>query len=320
MPAQTVIVLGAGIAGLAAALTLTKHNHLRVQIYELRPGPSPLGGAINLTPPAMRLLAHLGVTLAGVGAEVPAIDIFGMRDGRHRARLDFTDVARFRFAARRVARADLIAALTDALRAAGVEVQYAKRAARIVGDGAAGSPVTVTFADGSVATGDLLLGCDGVHSVARAAYVDPARAPAYTGIAAASGVAPACLLPGAPMPFDATALYSGRRGSVLLSRFEPGASAEAPANLYVSAVMETAAPADDEGAKAGWRAMGADAERLRRDVVARFGSADIGAEWPREAIRAVEQWSLFPVYKLAAHGKWWRGRCLLLGDAAHAVR
>ena len=322
MPVQTVIVLGAGIAGLAAALALTKHNRLRVQIYELRSGPSPLGGAINLTPNAMRLLDHLGVPLESVGASVPAIEIFSMRDGRRRARLDFDDVARFRFTARRVRRADLVGALTAALQREGVEVRYGKRAAGIADD--EGGPVAVTFADGSTAAGDLLLGCDGVHSAARTAYVDPARAPTYTGIATATGVAPAGLLPGAAagpvaLPLDATALYSGRRGSVLLSRFEPG-PASSFQNLYVGAVMETPPPADDEDAKAGWRARGADAEALKRDIVARFSGKDVGAEWPREAVAAVAQWVLFPVYKLPPRGKWWRGRCALLGDAAHAVR
>jgi salicylate hydroxylase len=321
MPVQTVIVLGAGIAGLAAALALTKHNRLRVQIYELRSGPSPLGGAINLTPNAMRLLDYLGVSLASVGAEVPAIEIFSMRDGRRRAQLDFSDVSRFRFMARRVRRADLIGALTAALEREGVEVRYGMRAARIADE--AGGPVAVTFADGTTATGDLLLGCDGIHSVARMAYIDPTRAPTYTGIATATGVAPASLLPGggaaAALPFDATALYSGRRGSVLLSRFEPS-DRSAYGNLYVGAVMETPPPADDEDAKAGWRARGADADALKQDIVARFSGEDVGAEWPREAVKAVAQWVLFPVYKLPPQGKWWRGRCLLLGDAAHAVR
>jgi 2-polyprenyl-6-methoxyphenol hydroxylase-like FAD-dependent oxidoreductase len=323
MPVQSVIVLGAGIAGLAAALALTKHNRLRVQIYELRSGPSPLGGAINLTPNAMRLLDHLGVVRGGalenVGARVPRIEIFSLRDGRPRAQLDFSDVQRFKFTARRVRRADLIAALTAALAREGVEVRYGMRATGIRDE--AGRPARVAFADGSAAEADLVLGCDGIHSAVRTLRVDPARAPAYTGIATATGVAPAEQLPGrgADLPFDATSLYSGRRGSVLLSRFEPG-SRDDFRSLYVGAVMETPPPADDEDAKAGWRARGADAEALRRDIVARFSGDDVGAEWPRAAVAAVEQWVLFPVYKLPPRGAWWRGRCLLLGDAAHAVR
>src|ERR1700743_3291438 len=108
-----------------------------------------LGAAINLPPNALRPLDHLGVSLDSVGAEVPAIEIFSMRDGRRRARLDFSDVTRFRFAARRVQRADLSAALTAALQKEGVEVRYGKRATNITDE--AGKPVAVTFADGSTA-------------------------------------------------------------------------------------------------------------------------------------------------------------------------
>jgi 2-polyprenyl-6-methoxyphenol hydroxylase-like FAD-dependent oxidoreductase len=39
----------------------------------------------------------------------------------------------------------------------------------------------------------------------------------------------------------------------------------------------------------------------------------------KEMIKQTETLRFYPVYRLPVGGKWWRGRCLIIGDAAHAM-
>lgn len=54
--------------------------------------------------------------------------------------------------------------------------------------------VRATFSDGATDTADLLLGCDGIHSTVRHVYVEPARDPEYSGMAALGSTIPSSLL------------------------------------------------------------------------------------------------------------------------------
>src|SRR3954468_3923575 len=79
-----IIILGGGIAGLTTALSLTKFASPppNITLYEIRPEPATIGGAVNLTPNALRLLSHLGalqeMQSAGYGAECPAVEVFDL--------------------------------------------------------------------------------------------------------------------------------------------------------------------------------------------------------------------------------------------------
>ena len=50
--------------------------------------------------------------------------------------------------------------------------------------------VTITFADGGSVSGDLLMGCDGIHSVTRLKHVEPERKAVYSGVSNAFGFTP----------------------------------------------------------------------------------------------------------------------------------
>jgi len=60
-----------------------------------------------------------------------------------------------------------------------ISVVYGARLARITEDSTA---ITATFADRTTARADVLFGCDGIRSVVRSLYVEPARAATYTGV------------------------------------------------------------------------------------------------------------------------------------------
>ncbi|MEQ9248532.1 MAG: FAD-dependent oxidoreductase, partial [Nitratireductor sp.] len=58
--APRAIIVGAGIAGLTAALAMARRG-LPVRIYERAPELTEVGAGLQLSPNATRLLARLGV-------------------------------------------------------------------------------------------------------------------------------------------------------------------------------------------------------------------------------------------------------------------
>ncbi|EZF28733.1 hypothetical protein H101_07588, partial [Trichophyton interdigitale H6] len=99
-PPRNILVLGGGIAGIAAALALSRELSpkvpgLKITIFELHNVPSTSGGAINLNPAAQRHLDHLGVLEeldkmgADGGVEVKAVELFSIHSGRRLGRVDF---------------------------------------------------------------------------------------------------------------------------------------------------------------------------------------------------------------------------------------
>ncbi|RKK84826.1 hypothetical protein BFJ68_g10364 [Fusarium oxysporum] len=83
-----IIVMGAGPAGLAAALVLSQitiqGSPPRITILELRPKVETLGGTILLTPLALRYLDFLGVGSRSrkLGIPVRGVDVVALRTGR----------------------------------------------------------------------------------------------------------------------------------------------------------------------------------------------------------------------------------------------
>ena len=59
---------------------------------------------------------------------------------------------------------------------------------------------------------------------------------------------------------------------------------------------------------------GADAEKVRADILDRFGDSKIPCIKP--LIEKAEDFYLWPVYTLSKTGKWYTDRVMLIGDAA----
>ncbi|KAK4236113.1 hypothetical protein C8A03DRAFT_17209 [Achaetomium macrosporum] len=337
------IIIGAGPAGLAAALALhhqQSHSRpIRVTILERRQQQTSttlgLGGAINLTPLAMRYLDALGVgpRLRPLGVRVsPGIAILSHRTGALLGRL-WPGVD-----ALRVLRRDLVGAMVETVKEAalggggggGIEVRYGVDV-RGIEESAEGRSVKVRFivagVDGGgggggngeeqVIEADFLLGCDGIHSFVRSSFVDPERKKTYSGRASAYGYVTVSGEPGdagivaadGSRAVEVSTLISGQRGSLLVSFFEPSLS-----KLYLATVI--AQPEGPDGMD-GRQATGEDKEAVKRDFMSRFrGGGLAGLE---DVVRRCEEWVSFPIYMIPPGGVWSRGRVLLLGDAAHAM-
>ncbi|EGX42962.1 hypothetical protein AOL_s00215g911 [Orbilia oligospora ATCC 24927] len=312
-----VLIVGAGSAGLAAAVllhkTLTTHSlPFRISIFELRSGPSTLGGAINLTPNAVKLLDHIGILkdLKNSGCSVKTIEIISSRTLTPLGNLTFGDVDRYGANSLRIARKDLQAALLAKVAELGIEVLFSKRLENIE---QTANDITALFIDGSSVIGDILLGCDGTHSAVRKC-IDPDRKPIYTGLSNTYSYVNPKDLSSLPLK-DTSAIIQCRVGSLLLTWSTPSRSEK----LFWAAVMEVPAPQDLS--KDGWRTMGDDVTKMKQRVKDTYCSE----RDPQMGFFAdlLEQTNddvyFYPVWKLEMSDKWWEGRCLLLGDAAHAM-
>ncbi|GIJ74794.1 FAD-dependent monooxygenase [Virgisporangium ochraceum] len=150
-----VIVVGAGVGGLALANGLVSAGH-RVRILERADGPRDGGAAVTLFSNGKAAAAGLGAPLDGLGGRIDELEIRGADDRRY-GRTDLRLMARRTgFAVETVPRAALLRRLSE-----GVPVVYG---AVVVGAVAEGAVVT---ADGVEHRADVVVGADGYRSAVR---------------------------------------------------------------------------------------------------------------------------------------------------------
>ncbi len=175
-----IVIIGAGIAGLACAIALTRAGH-GVTVVERSPDPYGGGGGMVLWPNASFVLDQLGLLpdIAAAGATPRAM----RRLDRHGTLLQSLDIARLDdemgYPSHAVFRRDLMRILAGWLARHGVPVHHgvAGLHLRTGGDGRA----WLETADGAALDADLLVGADGrKHSIARQFVLGENR-PRYQG-------------------------------------------------------------------------------------------------------------------------------------------
>jgi FAD-dependent urate hydroxylase len=167
-----ILVVGAGIAGLAAARTLARAGY-SVEVVEREPTWEEAGMGIYLPGNAARALAALGL---GEAVSERAVVIPRQRVSDHRGRLlvdvDLAELWDGVGPCLALERADLHAVLLEGAREAPVRMGAAVGAIR-----ARNGTVSVELADGTASEYDLVVGADGIHStVRRLAFGDDAAA------------------------------------------------------------------------------------------------------------------------------------------------
>ena len=312
-----IIIIGAGPSGLATALALSQHLNPapRITLLELRSAPSSLGGAVGLTPNALRALHHLGVLdvlhAKGYGVEISKIEMFEVERGGRIGEISFEGAEGQgvgeegrRFKGLRVLRTELTEAMLEVVRGKeNVEVEFGRKVVRMKEEAEA---VKVWCEDGSEIKGDVLMGCDGIHSILRASLVEKERRVVYTGIAAVFGFAD--LTEAQRVDWVDSALCSSRRGSLMCSYYE-----ESRTKMFLAAIMET----KEVESREGWVAKGKEQDEIKRSVKEKYCGSAI--KCLDDLVERSEAWTLYPVYMLGPGGTWCTKRTMLLGDAAHAM-
>ncbi|PXW78004.1 salicylate hydroxylase [Blastomonas natatoria] len=292
-----ILIAGAGIAGLAAALALARKDH-DVRVVEQAAAIEEVGAGLQLGPNAMRVLDSLGIgeKVAAAGQTPAAITLRDGRSAREILKVPLGDAAKRRWGAAYVTlhRADLVAILAEALEQAqpgalslGVTVAQVDNRA----DG-----IAITTASGAALTADLLIGADGIRSMVREQLFG-ADTPRFTGhIAWRALVRIDPADPAAPPP--GVGAWLGPRRHAVTYRIRPDL-------VNLVAVTEQA-----DWREEGWNLPG-DADRLRADFAGWNTLAPLLAR-----VKGPLRWALFDRKPMRT---WHRNRAVLIGDACHPM-
>ena len=195
-----VLIAGAGIGGLAAALALNDAG-FEVEIFERSRLAQEVGAGVQVSPNGARVLHALGLApaLERVAFRPQAAERRLHRSGLMVARtlLGGEIERRYGFPYYHLHRADLRGVLEAAVRArCGENAIRLGRAVDRVEQRASG--VELVLEDGERTGGDVAVGADGIHSRVRAALLGP-DSPQFTGHVAWRGLVAAERLRGTPL-------------------------------------------------------------------------------------------------------------------------
>jgi salicylate hydroxylase len=287
-----VVVVGGGIGGLFAANALVAQG-LRAAVYEQAPALGEVGAGVFLTPNSVRQLGRLGLgaEVERRGARVGSGSRYFREDGTLIAPVQVTDSSGWN-ATFGMHRADLIEILASALPSGIVHTGH-----RCVAFEQIGETTRLSFENGAVIEGDLVVAADGIHSALRP-YVFPPSRPVLSGSVAYRGVLAHERVP--DWPTDAWMMWLGKGKHFLTFPVRAGALIN-----FVGFV-----PADNE-MKESWSSAG-DPDMLRRE----FAGWDPRIE---SLLREVQSTFRSALYDREPLPTWTKGRLTLLGDAAHAM-
>lgn len=294
-----IAVVGAGMGGLAFACAMKNSRH-DVIVYEQANELLELGAGISLWANGTRLFEEMGIAACmaersceteaaffrnedgGVAACQPLA-----RDNWYRNEYGYPYYGAFR--------TDLQAAMLEAM--GNTTIRLGKQLIRLEDEG---GEAKLYWADGSFDTADLVVGADGIKSVVRQAVCESAT-PVFTGNSAFRGMARTADLDLLPEPCSFTD-WMGDGRHVL--NFPIGKDFE-----YQTIVVFMEGPET-------WRQ---DAWRVPSDAAAIAGKFK---DWHPavgqllEHVNLSERWGMFQVSPMPS---WYRGRVVLIGDAAHGM-
>jgi 2-polyprenyl-6-methoxyphenol hydroxylase-like FAD-dependent oxidoreductase len=299
-----ILIAGAGIGGLSAALFLHQKGH-RVHLFDSVAALRELGVGINIQPHAVRELDKIGLKerLAAVGnpcIEWGMFNKFGQTIWREPRGL----AAGHGWPQISVHRGRLQAVLHDAVKerlgAGAVATDH-----RLVSFEERNGRVTARFATGSTAEGDVLIGADGIHSTVRRTLHPNEGDPIYNGAILWRGLArwPSYLTGG-------TQCFIGHPDQkfIVYPIEPPGADGTQLTNWICQVTTPAMKNRED------WNREGRFEDFLPQYEDWDFDWLDVPA-----MIRSTATVFEFPMVDRDPLPRWSFGRVTLLGDAAHPM-
>ena len=292
-----IVIVGAGIGGLTAALALLQRG-FDVRVLEQAPVLGEIGAGVQISPNGVRVLASLGL--------MEAIDRVASQPLGKRVRLwnsgqtwnlfdlGSQSVERYGYPYLTMHRGDLHRVLVDAVKAARPDA--IQLGVRVEGVRIDGSRATLLGGGGEVASADLVIGADGVHSPIRHSLFGDDK-PRFSGILAWRGVIEASSLPAhLREPYGYNWVGPGRhvihypmRGNTLIN--------------LVGAVERQGWEVESWSQKGSTEEFLGDFEGWHEDVHTLIRAVQVPYKWAMMVREPMATWS--------------RGPVTLLGDACH---
>jgi FAD-dependent urate hydroxylase len=285
-----ILIVGAGIGGLTAHLVCQRAG-FEVEHYERQSQLGPAGAGIVLWPNGVKVLLALGLgdRLGHIGHKLERV-VTRTNQGEPLSEMPVGELERQLGApVYPVSRTDLQNLLVDAVGPGRLNLS-----AKCVRVEQTAANATAYFEDGRTATGDVVLGADGIHSAVRRAVAGEVQ-PRFTGMANWVGLLANDGLQ--PEHTGAEFLGEGKRCGLL--------------PLAGNRVYFGFACALDKGAPAP-------AAGRRGQLQGLFGG------WPAPIPAVIERLdeaglTFLEIHDLPPLPRWSQGRLALLGDAAHAT-
>lgn len=302
-PARHVIVAGAGIAGLTAALALTRAG-IRVTVFEQAEKLEEAGAGLQLSPNGSRVLIALGLRerLASVAVAPQAIRVMAGGSAREIVRIPLGDEAERRYGAPywSIHRGDLQSALADAVRSEldatlelGVRVE--EFAAHVNGVSVLGKRGMQVLDERGIA----LIGADGIWSTV-AARLRRQQPPTFRHRTAWRALIPADAAP-AEFRQPLVHLWLGQDAHLVHYPVKAGK------------LINIVGIVHDEWKETGWSAAGDRTEMLRH--FARWA----WSEKVRALIGLPDRWLKWALYDRKEPFRGGKDPVTLIGDAAHPM-
>ncbi|HZU92352.1 MAG TPA: flavin-dependent oxidoreductase [Microbacterium sp.] len=302
-----IIIVGAGIAGLAAAVSLHEAGLTDVSVYERSATIRGLGVGINLLPHAMRELTELGVAdaIAALGVAPTTLAYFNRFGQAIWSEPRGVD-AGYRWPQLSVHRGRLQLALRDLAEDRLADpVRLGHRLIGITSN--ADGTETARFAtdDGEVtATADVIIGADGIHSALRALRYPTEGAPPWNGLTVWRGVTRI------PAFLNGRTMIMAGDGEQKFVAY-PLSDVADDGRMLVNFIAE--------------KRIGGSADADWNRAVDPAPIAELFREWSFDwldvpaAISAADEILEYPMVDRDALPHWTFGRTTLIGDAAHAM-
>ncbi|KAA8641992.1 hypothetical protein EYZ11_004250 [Aspergillus tanneri] len=307
MSIENVAIIGAGLSGLTLALALHQQS-IPCTIYEAISAPLDIGGAIMLSPNALRILDILGV-YDRIRTEGFDFDYLHFRTSGNEPIdvYEFGNKERYGYCGMRIFRHVLITALSGLAKEQNIPIQYNKKFMNVIAETT--TDVTYQFEDGTTQKATCLVGADGIHSRVRK-YLYPSLETKFTG---AMGVT-------AAVPTKQLQVPEGYQLPVTIMNKQYGAFVIAPQLRDGSEVLIGRQKSAPEMDRDGWSRLMSD-----KDWCVNFLREGAGS-FPEIVQRAVSEISpakinLWPFYVVPKLDRWSseHSRVVILGDAAHAI-
>lgn len=294
-----VLIAGAGIGGLTAALAALRQGH-EVEVYEQASELKEVGAGVQLSANGTRVLYALGVgeELKSLSCEATGKEIRLWNTGETWKLFDLGKVSieRYGFPYFTVYRPDLLDVLARAVRR--LKADAIRLGRKCVGFTQTDGEVRLDLEDGTTATGDALIGADGVHSPIRQTLFG-ADKPQFSGIIAWRGIIPMERLP-ARMERRVGVNWIGPGGHVVHYPLRGGAVLN-----FVGALERTDWQIESWSARGTTDELAADYRGWHEDIQTLIRNIPVPHKWALMVRPPMPRWTV--------------GRVTLLGDACHSM-